>query len=196
MKLGNFLERSRKGQATPAPTRPVKFRVLSKDSNGERTIVEASAVLAFVDDEERREALIAAEKSLREEFPTGEIPSERLKEEYAYHVLARALRDEEDTAAQFATDVKQLRRALHSMDRVRIYDEYVAFIADEFPEDVDQDTLEKLVEEAEGKSLRALLSDYGYSQIRAALPSLAARYGTSQTGTSGGTGPASEQLDE
>jgi hypothetical protein len=185
MKLGAFLERARKGQARPAPTKAVKFKILAHDGQGDRVVVEdVTAALVFLDDAERQEALDAADKA------AGDKSATLIAEERQYQILSRALRDDEDYAVQFAKDAGELRRAMHSMERQRIYDEYVQFIADEFPDEISAEDFDKLVEEAQGKSLPALLSSFGYSRIRAALPSLAARFGRSQTQTSGATAPA------
>jgi hypothetical protein len=148
MKLGDILTRSRRGDAMTAPTKPVTFKVLGRDADGVLTTAEAHVVLAFVDDQERAEALRAAEKALRADFPDGDAPPELLTEERTYQVLVRALRDEDDPRAPFAESVRQLRGALHHLEFSRLLKVYEQFVAEEFPEVVTPEQLDQLVDEA------------------------------------------------
>jgi hypothetical protein len=190
VKLGDILTRSRKGQAVPAPTTPLTFKVLGRDEQGVRTTTDARAVLAFVDDDERNEALRQAEKELRAEFPDGNVPLGLLSEERNYHVLAKGLRDEDDPRAPFADSVKQLRGALHHMEYERIVRAYEDFLEEEFPETPTPEQLDQLIEEAAKNSFGGLLTSYDLRTIRRALPFLVARFGRSPMLTSGAGTPA------
>jgi hypothetical protein len=67
--------------------------------------------------------------------------------------------------------------------------EYDRWCAEEFPERVDEDTFEALVEEAKKKSLGDLLSSRESSEILRALPSLVAHFGKSTIPPSGDGDP-------
>jgi hypothetical protein len=185
MKLGEILRKS--GGAFRAPTKPVKFKVIGRDpSSGDQTVADAEAVLVFVDESEREEALIESEKYIRKKFPDGVMLSaDRLTDSHTYHLLAKALRDADDPRQPFAAGgVSELRASLHRNEAQHVYSEYLRFVDEEFPEHVDDETFEELADAAAKKSLRDLLSSFDLSTIRRALPSLVARFSKSTTPTS------------
>lgn len=190
MKLGDLRTASLSGKALLAPTKRVTFKVLLHTQHGERTTTDASAILVFLDDEERDQALTAADKAVEARY-NGNPPRDAREQERQYHVLAAALRDEENTAATFAQDAAELKRALHAIDRDRVYEAYIDFLAEEYPVEIDEATWKALTEEAEKKSLRDLLMQFGSSLIRRVVLPLAGRYGAPPTPTSSAGAPTS-----
>lgn len=184
MKLGEIVS-SKSGGAFRAPTKPVKFKVLGQNNRGEQIIADAEAVLVLVPEEEREAALIDSEKAMRKQFPDGIVSPDRLLDSHAYHTLAIALRDTDDAAALFAPNVPALKGALHKNVARALYEQYLEFCNDEFPEVVDDETFAAMIEDAKKKSLPDLLSQYGSSTMKRAWGSLVAHFGTSPTPTSG-----------
>jgi hypothetical protein len=167
-----------------APTKPVRFKVVN-DVDGELYVADARAVLRFVPEDVAEECKIAAEKELRKKFPDG-APVELLLNARAFHVLQRALRDSDDSRVPFAASVDELKGALQERVAVEVYNTYVEWVKEEFPETVDDETFEELVEAAAKKSLPDLFSLFDSSKIRRAWPSLVAHFGKSKpTPTSG-----------
>lgn len=183
MNIGQILQKA--GGAFAAPTKTVTFKVVGRDADGRQIISDASAALVFVDEREREAALIESEKFLRTKFPDGVMLSaDRLLDSNTYHLLQKALRDSDDARKPFAFTVDDLKSCLQRNHAVKVYADYLRFVDEEFPEEVDSDTFEELAEAAGKKSLSDLLSQFGSSVIRRALPSLAARLSKSQTPTS------------
>jgi len=181
MKLGDIL-----GAGFEAPHHKVTFKVIGKDRQGSQVVADASAVLAFVSEDDRKECWREADRETRKKYPDGDAPEAVTSDERCYHLLCRALRDEDDPRQPFAGNVGELRRALSANTFVELMRTYNEFCADEFPPHVDVDTFEKLAEEAKKKSLLDLLSQYDSWTILRALPSLVARFGKLKTETSGG----------
>lgn len=190
MKLGDLIASSMAGKALLAPTKHIKFKVLLHTADGQRTASDASAMLVFLDDNERDQAIAAADKASEARYG-GNPPVDAREGERQYYILAAALRDEEDTRVSFAKDVAELKRSLHAIDRARIYEAYIDFLAEEYPVEIDEATWKALVDDAEKKSLRDLLMLYGSSQIRRVVMPLAGRYGAPPTVTSSATAPTS-----
>ena len=188
MKLGEIIT-GKAGGVYEAPTRSVKFKVIGRRATGEQVVADADASIAFVPEALRVESRVAAEKALRKEFPDG-APSDLLNDERVYHLLLKCLKDSDDHRQPFAMTVDELKSSLHRRVAVDLYTAYEKFSADEFPEDIDVDAFEQLVEEAKKKSLADLLLSHGSEQILQALPSLVAHFGKSnQTPTSGAGEP-------
>src|SRR5262249_15330108 len=104
MNLKEFLETAR---VEEAPVLPVKFKAVSiRPSDGTRMWTEVSAVLVFVNDSERSEAVREADKYLREKYTSRNaqgqvierlpVPDDARVQEEMYQVLHRALRDVDD----------------------------------------------------------------------------------------------------
>lgn len=189
MKLGEILAGQEGRGVFRAPTKRIKLKVLGANASGEQTVADAEAVLSFVPEHEREEARIEAERSLAKQYP-GLVPEPVLHDARVYHLLQRALRDADDPRQPFAEGgVVQLKRALHQRTALDAYVAYERWCAQEFPEQVDEDVFEQLVEEAKKKSLVDLLSAHDSSRILEAMPSLVAHFGRSRTQTSGGGEP-------
>lgn len=175
MKLGDFL--SQAGSSTPAPTKPVKFKILGRGPMGEQLVCDAEASLVFVDEHQRQEAIRDSHKAQRALYGADPVPPDRLDDEISYQFLLRALRTVEDPRVAFAASVRELRNALTLRTAGELMQTYNAFAAEEFPDAIDQKEFDDLVKEAESKSLAVLLSECGFSRIYRALPSLAGRFG-------------------
>jgi hypothetical protein len=127
---------------------------------------------------ERDEAYRDADAAVRKFYGgKSEPPIDRIVAERNYHLLAKALRDADSPSDAFAASVMQLKSALVLDEAKRVFDEYEAWIAEEFPDSVDEETFKKLVEDAKKKSLNDLLTSYGFATIHRALGSLAAHSG-------------------
>jgi hypothetical protein len=146
MRLGDFLNTSIEGQLM-APTHPVSFKAIKRSKHGEEYIVEVKAVLAFVDEKRRDEAMDAAEAAIRRLYPDGNAPAERRSNELAYQVLLHALRDADDPRVQFAESVEQLRSVLVQRVATHLYGEYRDFVDEEFPEVITPEQFADLVEQ-------------------------------------------------
>lgn len=181
MKLHDFL--TAQGRSRPAPTRPVTFKVLGVDQRMQGLVAEAQAELAFVPESVRQEALRDAERVIRETYGEDSIPDDRREDERSYHVLHRALRDKDDVRQPFADSVKELKNALVLSEARRLWIAYQQFVEEEFPDIVDAETFERLVEESKKTSLPALLSSFGFDAVRRSMPGLLARLRTSPTPT-------------
>jgi hypothetical protein len=181
MKLNDFL--TAQGRSRPAPTRPVNFKVLGVNGQMAGLVADAGAELAFVPEAARQEALRDANRAVAEAYVDQPVPEERRDDEGKYHVLFRALRDKDDVRQPFADSVKELKNALVLPEAARLWREYHQFVDEEFPDAVDADTFEKLVEEARRSFLSDLLSRFGFDAVRRSMPGLLARLKTSPTRT-------------
>lgn len=172
MRLQDFLNSA----TNSAPVKHIKIKVQGEGTNKSGKVSgTVDATLVFVSETERAEAIRDAHKVVRE----GNLAEVTLENEIAFQVLHRALRDStsDNYIVPFAESVKGLKNALVLVEAQRVYNEYSNFMEEEYPPSVDSKQFEELVKEAEGKSLAALLSEYGSSAIRQALPSLAVRFG-------------------
>jgi hypothetical protein len=106
VKLGDLLAGGVSEGVYVAPTKAVTFKVIGKNAEGQQTVADAKAVLAFVPEGEREEARIAAEMYLRKKFPAGDAPQDIASDLKAFYVLQRALRDPDDVAQPFAVTVE------------------------------------------------------------------------------------------
>lgn len=174
MKLGDFFERGGSGCVITA-TRPVRFRAVKVDAAGVRRTATVQAEIACVTEAQRQEALRDAERVVAKLYGDTDAPTDRREDERKYHVLFRALRDKDDVRQPFADSVDELKDALVLAEASHVWREYLAFDEEEFPEVVDEETLNALVEEAKKKSLADLLSSSGYAVVRRCLPGLASR---------------------
>jgi hypothetical protein len=181
MKLHDFL--TAQGRAHPSPTRPVAFKVLGVDGQMQGLVADAAAELAFVPEAARQEGLRDAERAVREQYGEDAAPEDRRDDEGKYHVLFRALRDKDDVRQPFADSVKELKNALVLPEAARLWREYHQFVDEEFPDAVDAETFEKLVEAAKTSFLPALLSSFGFDAVRRSMPGLLARLRKSPTPT-------------
>jgi hypothetical protein len=185
MNLSDFF--STAARAVPAPTRAVTFKVIGSGPGSTRIVVDAKAELAFVDEDDRLKALRSASDYIKKTYD-GEPDRGRRFDEEIYFVLLLALRDADDINAPFASTALQLRNALVLPEALRLWDAYQRFLREEFPEEISAEEMAELVEEAKKKSLLALLSSKGSSQILSAWGSLvAAASGESQEPTSSDT---------
>jgi hypothetical protein len=173
MKLSDFL--NAQGRARPAPTRPIAFKVLGVDGQMNGRVGDASAELAFVPEAPRQEALRDAERAIRDHYGDQPIPEDRRDDEGKYHVLFRALRDRDDVRQPFADSVKELKNALVLPEASRLWREYNQFVDEEFPDLVDAETFEKLVEEAKNHFLGDLVCSFGFDVVRRSMFGLLAR---------------------
>lgn len=182
MTLGELREKHR-GSAR-AITRPVKFRILVETESGdEPTPFEADALLRFVGDRERNDALQEAQAALAARYPGQAVLHEVHLAVRAYHVLALVLRDASNSVHPFADSAADLEESLTASEAIRLQAEYQRFVEDEFPERIDEEVRSQLVEEAAKKSLLDLLSEHGLSTIRGLLPFLAQTRGSAPTQT-------------
>lgn len=175
MKLGDFLAAP---AAVPVSKRSVHFRVIGRHKgDGERVIVEAEAVFAFVSERERAEAYRDADKVLAEMWGVRPVPYDRTTEERNYHFLFRALRDSSPPHATFANTVVELQNALVLVEAQRVFEEYQRFVDEEFPDAITPEEMAGLVEAAKKNYLGALLISSESSLIRRAWPTLLAHFG-------------------
>jgi hypothetical protein len=176
MKLGDIL---RGATMRPSVTRPVTFKVRCENPDGVVVDGLAKAVFLAVPEDQRTEALFEAQAALEKRFPGKAPPAGVAGDEEAYHLLFRALHDAEPRAngtyARFADTVTELRNALVLPVVQRLYAEYHAFVASEYPPMVPDEEFDKLVEEAKKNSMADLLSSYGFERCAALLSSLAVR---------------------
>lgn len=153
MRLADFLNSpNRSKSAIPAPTQPVTFKALGRDPHGEEYLVECKATLGLVDENRRDEAIDDTEARMRAKYPDGTAPEEKRRNEMAYQVLLRAMRDADDTRVQFAASVDELRSALVMPEATRLYGEYVRFVEEEFPAAPTTKQFQALTREAEKNS--------------------------------------------
>jgi hypothetical protein len=181
MKLGDFL--NAQGRARPAPTRPVNFKVLGVDGQMSGLVAEVSCEIAFVSESQRQEALREADAAIAKDYGGQPIPDDRREDERMIHILHRALRDRDDVRQPFADGVKELKNALMLPEAARIWKAYLGFVEEEFPDQVDAETFEKLVEEAKRAFFPEALSRFGFDAVKACLPGLLLRLKTSPTQT-------------
>jgi hypothetical protein len=152
VRLADFLSGRNRANATPAPTQPVTFKAIGRDAHGEEYLVDCKGLVAFVDENKRDQAIDAAEAVLRTKYPDGSAPDEKRRNEVAYQVLLRALRDADDPRVQLAASVDELRSALVMPEATRLYAEYVKFVDEEFPATPTPQQFDKLTAEAEKNS--------------------------------------------
>jgi hypothetical protein len=180
MQLGNILDAARNQRAV---TRLVKFKIVATNRQEQRTTAAVEALLAFVAADDHQEALVRAQEALAKRFPSRPLSANVVLSEEQYHFLALALRDSADPAKPFASSVDDIRLAIPGPVAAVLMSEYQRFVDEEFPDIVEDDEFEKLVEDAKKKPFADLLTSYGFSQIQRALGSLAARSGASLTRT-------------
>lgn len=176
MKLGDILSGS--GSCRPAPTRLASFKVVGYDNAHGRVVADATARLTFVDERSRLDALAEVNADLAKTHKTEPATAARRSDEEIFHVLFRALKDADDPRQPFAESVTALKNALVISVARELWEEYSAFVAEEFPPWIDEEEFKALVEEAKKKSLSDLLSSPSSSQIRRAMPSLVAHFST------------------
>lgn len=173
MKLSDFLSQAG-GHASLAPTKPVKFKVLGRNQGGEQVVADAEAILVFVSEKERQEAIRDAHQELRRLYDKMPVPDERLSDEISYQLLFRALRDSTDQRVAFAGSVPELRAAMSLRVCSELVATYHEWVAQEFPEEIDEEQFQKLVEEAKKVCFFDLVSAFGSRTIQRAMPSLLA----------------------
>lgn len=172
MRLGDFLSAAR-----PIPHKPIKFKAIGKDPSGNVATTDVDAVFVFVDEHERQRARVEAMEALKKEYKDAEPPPAVVSDEIAYHFLFRALRDAQDERITLAESVRALKNALVAKEAARLDEEYNAWIDLEYPDSVTAEEFEKMKQEAKSLFFADLLTAYGFSAIRKALPSLARAYG-------------------
>lgn len=172
MRLGDFLSAAR-----PIQSKPVKFKAIGKDSSGNVVQCDVDAVFVFVDEYERQRARADAQDALRKEYKDADPPTSVASDEIAYHFLYRALREAGDERVHFAENVRALKNALVAKEAARLDEEYNAWVDLEYPDSVSPEDFEKMKAEAKSLFFADLLTAYGFSAIRRALPSLAKAYG-------------------
>jgi hypothetical protein len=175
MKLGDFLRQAPRRR--PVNPRPVRFSAVEPDKTKAQAVVDAEAILVFVDEDARAQIGPAARASLEKRFPDGSLDDEDLKNERAYQLLFLCLRDAEDPRSSFAASVDELRSALVLPEARRLTDEYDRYVQDEFPPAVDDETWRQLMEDAEKNCIGVLLTKYGSGPVGRLLSFLAARSG-------------------
>lgn len=198
MQLHNLLDTAR--LQIPEPTRAITARVRVRDGKGDTFMVDAPALLAFVDDRAAaaarreadeilgREAAEAREAYFRkhQELPAPQPPQaldveRRILCEIT--MLHRALRDPDDRDKPLARSAEELRGALVDSERRRLWSAYEMLVAEEFPPDITDAEFAALVEDAKKKSLADLVSSTGSAPILRALPYLVGLFGQSPTRT-------------
>src|SRR5260370_41618933 len=93
MKLGDFLSQKNVDREL-APSKPVEFVVGGEDrQSGTKVRARVRAVLVFVDETRRGEALRAAKAELRQRQPDGSLDALEQSNEEIYQILNFALRD-------------------------------------------------------------------------------------------------------
>lgn len=168
-----------RSKGRPVTVRPVSFHAVSLDENGAQVKAEVPAVLVALNELERAQVRQDADKELARRFKDQLIVESVRRDEEIYHLLHKALKDAEPNEAgshsQLAESVAELRLSLVLLEARRLKEEYDRFMEDEFPERIDQETWNKLVEDAKKNSLPDLLTAYGYEKCRAVLRSLDGR---------------------
>lgn len=178
MNLKDFLNAA--GTGRPAPTCPVRFKVLGFDPNSATAVsAEASAVLVCLTEQQRQKAEIDGAKSARKLSEGNEPTVDLVTEETAYHVLYQALRDAEDPAKYFAGTVTELKTALVGAVATDLMSTYKEFLEREFPPEVTVEDFREMVEAAKKDSLASLLSSGNLRKVVRCLPGLVRLFGTS-----------------
>lgn len=172
MKLHDFL--SAQGGVRTAATRPVKMRVVGLDPSARSVVAEARAEIAHVSERERQQALREADRALHDLYLHDPVPEDRREDERTYHILQRALRDADDVRQPFSDSVTELKSALVLAEARRVWAAYVQFMEEEFPDQVDGETFERLVEEAKKASVPDLIASFGFDAVRRSMPGLLA----------------------
>jgi hypothetical protein len=141
MNLGNILAQA---GGTPLTGRPVRFKLITADSQKNLVENEVEAVLFPVTERQRADLVRAArdycsERDMTEGSATfGELlhPEANLQDEVTYRFLLAALRDPEDARAQWATNdqLPLLRKGLVQQQCIWLGQEYDAYLADQYPE--------------------------------------------------------------
>lgn len=149
MKLGDFLSQPQAHHVRP---RPVAFRLSGMRGSERLKHEEAEASLVFVDDPDRAEAVLQAERELHTEYGNVPIPDEERHVRRAYHILFRALRDPSDGVTKVADSVLALRRLIHPRVAMDLITRFWRFVEEEFPESLGDREFDKLAGEAEKKS--------------------------------------------
>jgi hypothetical protein len=149
MNLGKILEGLAQG---PSVSHPVKFRVGGLNGQAQKARVLAEAVLVYVSEEERADALVEAAKYLAKKFAGAPIPPQVQESEETIRFMAIALRDKADPAKVFCeTGPDQLRAALPLDVLYDLSAEYRKFIAAEYKVELTDEDEKKLKEQAAGK---------------------------------------------
>lgn len=188
MKLGDILSAKNQAGLVPSVTKPVEFKITAKGkASGEHLTATVRAVLSFVTEEERAEAIKDAGDAVAKRYAERAPGDSAMSNEIALHMLARALRDADDPRQMFAT-VDELRKALVQGVATRLYSEYLAYESEEFPDTVSDATMTKLLGDAKKKSLVDLLYSYGSSLILRVLPTLAIASGAPRQPSTSDTG--------
>lgn len=196
MKLGDILRQGRNQRA--CVPRPVTFTATIIDDQRKAQDVEVDAVLFALSEDDRELALVAARAAVRArhlDTPTGDIPPVVFHNEDAYQILARALHVAEPSAsgarAVLFDGVDDLRAAVNSQTAQDLFSQYENYLAEEYLPTVDDEAYGRLIEDAAGKSLRALRSDYASKapSARIQLLSSIVRFMKSPTPTSGAGAP-------
>lgn len=140
MQLGNILSTAR----DPVVCKPVSFWVLG-EQDGKQVRAKAEAVLAFVNESARAEALRMAAASIK--------PGVEPAAEEAYWFLLAALRDRDDPSRQFCpnAEIGTFRSALILDQVVWLKREYAIFVRDEYPELATAEQQSGLIEQATGE---------------------------------------------
>lgn len=170
MQLSDYFD-SDKARAYPAPSKNVTIKLLGANAQSiERLIVDAKATLVPISEEHRLEALRLADDHIRAKYK-GDPRSNRHDEEI-YFLLARALRDPDDLSVAFAVTPLQLRNSLVLREALRLWDTYLAFVRDEFPDEVSPEEVQEIVKEAKAMPLLTMMAKRGVEPVRAAWSAL------------------------
>ncbi len=141
MRLDDFLKNVE--SAHLAPTLPVKFKVIGLTKDRQPVTFDAEAQLVFVDELASMTATRAAHEK--------ESSDDLFRTERAYQLLLVALRDKDNPAIQFASNVEQLKKALVGPVAAALMNSYQSFLAKEFPEMPTEQQAAEMEEEAAKK---------------------------------------------
>lgn len=192
MKLGDILRQGRNQRA--CVPRPVTFTATILDDQRKPQDVEIDAVLFALSEDDRELALVAARAAVRArhlDSPPSDIPPVVYANEDAYQILTRALHAAEAPASgvlpTLFDSVDDLRAAVNAQTARDLFDQYENYLAEEYLPTIDDETYGRLIEDAAGKSLRALRSDFASRapSARTQLLSSVVRFMKSPTPTSG-----------
>lgn len=147
MNLGKILEAAQSG---PSVTCPVKFRVGGVNLKLQKTAAASEAVLVYVGEDERAQALVEAASYLAKKFPGTPIPAQVQESEETIRFMAVALRDKGDGVSPFC-DADQLRSSLPLATLADLSARYRTFIDAEYPVEPSAEDEQKLKEQAAGK---------------------------------------------
>lgn len=175
MRLGDIL--SRAGHARALTPRPVSFNVIGEDEHMQQTIAKVECCMIFVSEAEREKVRVELHADLGKRFADKMVPDTVVRDEEIYHLLIRALRDKDPDENGYhqplAASLPELRASLVVLEARRLKAEYEQFMLEEFPDKIDNETWEALVEEAKKNSAQDLLTKYGYASAVRVLSFLA-----------------------